>query len=171
MTNVKSSTRRSVSESTPTRRSATDTSNTRSAEPNAPPIGLTNGPCASAQTRCDRAFPTRSLLESGAQVALVTDSPVAGFDPREALVATRLRRRSCSAQAPHDDRRLSALNALHGYTTCVAAAGGEKSALAVGAGPELINFGTCPVESPADDLVDNPVLLTVVDAEIVHRGI
>lgn len=121
--------------------------------------------------RCDRAFPTRSLVESGALVALGSDFPVARFDPREGLAATRLRRRPRSEQAPYDDQRLPALDALHGYTRWAAAAVGEKSALSVGAWADLIIFEVDPVDCPADDLVDNPVLLTVVDGEIVHRAI
>ena len=93
---------------------------------------------------CDRAFPTRSLLESGAHVALVSDFPVARFDPSEALAATRVRPRPRSERAPYDDERLSALDALHGYTIWAAAAVGEKSALTVGAGADLIIFGSTP---------------------------
>src|SRR5204862_2251874 len=42
--------------------------------------------------RCGRAFPIRSLRESGAVVALGSDWPVARYDPREGLAAARLRR-------------------------------------------------------------------------------
>ena len=102
--------------------------------------------------RCDRAFPMRSLLESGAEVALVSDFPVARFDPREGLAATCVPRRSCSAQAPDEEQGVSALNALHGLTTWAAVAVGEKGALMVGAGADLTIFGVTPVECPADDL-------------------
>ena len=47
----------------------------------------------------------------------------------------------------------------------------ERSALAVGVGAELINSGTDRVECPADGLIDNPVLMMLVDGEIVVRAI
>jgi predicted amidohydrolase YtcJ len=35
---------------------------------------------------------------------------------------------------------------------------------------DLTVFAEDPVECPADDLPDNPVLMTIVDGEIVHRA-
>jgi predicted amidohydrolase YtcJ len=111
------------------------------------------------------------MIESGAQVVLGPDFPVPRFDPREGFAATRRWQRPCSARAPYDDRRLSALDALHGSTTWAAAAVGEKGALRIGAGADLTNFAVDPVECPADDLVDNPILVAVVDVAIVLRAI
>ena len=82
-----------------------------------------------------------------------------------------MRRRPCSARAPYDDERLSALEALHGYTTWAAATVGEKSPLTVGAGADLIIFGVDSVDCRADDPIDTAVLLTVVGGEIVRRAI
>lgn len=120
--------------------------------------------------RCDRAFPTRSLVESGALLVLGSDFPVAGYDPREGLAATRLRRRPRTSAAPYDEEHLSALDALRGYTTWAAAAVRETSALRAGAWADVTVFEEDPVDCPADDLVDDTVLLTVVEGEIVHRA-
>ncbi len=60
--------------------------------------------------RCDRAFLTRSLLESGATIALGSDWPVARYDPREGMAAARLRRPPGHPdRAPYDDQALDGL--------------------------------------------------------------
>jgi predicted amidohydrolase YtcJ len=124
--------------------------------------------------RCERAFPIRSLRESGAAIALGSDWPVARFDPREGLGCTRLRRPPGERdRAPYDDQALDGLAALEGYTTGAAWVGGDEDRLG------RIREGFCaditvmeedPVDCDADDLPQNPVLLTVVDGEIVFRA-
>jgi predicted amidohydrolase YtcJ len=124
--------------------------------------------------RCDRAFRTRDLLESGAHVALGSDWPVARFDPREGLAATRLRRRpGAPERRPYDDQALSAEQALLGYTRDAAAAVGDGDRLGVlraGMLADVTVLAQDPVETPADELVDVPVRLTVVDGEVVFDG-
>lgn len=124
--------------------------------------------------RCDRAFPARALAESGAHLALGSDWPVARFDPREGLAATRLRRApGATHRAAFDDQALDALAALRGYTCDAAAAVGEGDRfgrLRAGMAGDVTVFATDPVDCPADELMQNAVLLTVVDGEIVHDG-
>jgi predicted amidohydrolase YtcJ len=124
--------------------------------------------------RCDPAFPTRSLRESGAAIALGSDWPVARYDPREGLACTRLRRPPGERdRAPYDDQALDGLAALEGYTTGAAFVGGDEHRLGrVRAGfcADLTVFAEDPVECDADDLVALPVHLTVVDGEIVFRA-
>ncbi|MFL5818915.1 MAG: amidohydrolase [Conexibacter sp.] len=123
--------------------------------------------------RCDRAFPTRSLLESGAHVTLGSDWPVARFDPREGMAATRLRRTPGERdRGPYDDQALDALQTLHGYTSAAAATVGwdKLGALRAGMWADVTVLAEDPVDCDADALVDNDVLLTVVDGEIVHDG-
>jgi len=123
--------------------------------------------------RCDRAFPIRALRESGAAIALGSDWPVARFDPREGLACTRLRRPPGERdRAPYDDQALDGLAALEGYTTGAAFVAGEEDRLGrirPGACADLTVFAADPVTCDADDLVGLPVVLTVVDGEIVHR--
>jgi hypothetical protein len=124
--------------------------------------------------RCDRAFPIRSLRETGAAIALGSDWPVARFDLREGLACTRLRRPPGERdRAPYDDEALNGLAALEGYTTGAAWVGGDEGRLG------RIREGFCaditvlqedPVDCDADDLPQVPVLLTVVDGEIVFRA-
>jgi len=124
--------------------------------------------------RCDRAFRTRDLLDSGAHVALGSDWPVARFDPREGLAATRLRRRpGAPERRPYDDQALSAIDALLGYTRAAAAAVGDGERLGMlraGMLADVTVLAQDPVDCPADELVDVPVRLTVVDGEVVFDG-
>jgi predicted amidohydrolase YtcJ len=126
------------------------------------------------EERCDRAFPTRDLLESGATVTLGSDWPVARYDPREGMAAARLRRPpGHPARDPYDDQAISALDALAGYTTAAAFTGGDTGRLGQvtpGFFADLTVFADDPVEVGADALLELPVLMTVVDGEIVFRA-
>ena len=121
-----------------------------------------------------RAFPTRSLRESGALVALGSDWPVARFDPRLGLSAASLRRPPGERdRQPYDDQALDALAALAGYTTTAAATVGEEARLGrvrAGFAADLTVFADDPVECDPDELPELPVVLTVVDGQIVHRA-
>jgi predicted amidohydrolase YtcJ len=123
--------------------------------------------------RCERAFLIRSLHESGAVVALGSDWPVARFDPREGLAAARLRRPpSRPDRQPYDDQALDGLAALEGYTKRAALAVGDDDRLGrirVGFCADLTVFGSDPVDCDPDELPADPVLMTVVDGEIVFR--
>ena len=123
--------------------------------------------------RCDRAFPIRSLRESGAALALGSDWPVARFDPREGLACARLRRPPGERdRRPYDDEAIDGLAALEGYTTGAAFVGGDEHRLGrvrVGFCADLTVFADDPVSCDADDLTALPVVLTVVDGEIVFR--
>ena len=76
--------------------------------------------------RCDRAFLTRALLESGATIALGSDWPVARFDPREGIaVGAAAPAAGHPDRAAYDDQAIDGLAALHGYTTGAALTGGD----------------------------------------------
>jgi predicted amidohydrolase YtcJ len=124
--------------------------------------------------RCERAFPIRSLRESGAAISLGSDWPVARYDAREGLAAARLRRPPGERdRAPYDDQAIDGLAALEGYTTGAAFVGGDEHRLGrvrTGFCADLSVFAEDPVDCDADDLVDLPVILTVVDGEVVHRA-
>ena len=121
-----------------------------------------------------RAFPIRSLHESGAVVALGSDWPVARFDPRLGLSAARLRRPPGDGERPaYDDEAIDASTALAGYTTAAATTVGEEGRLGrirPGFAADLTVFADDPVDCGADELPGLPVLLTVVDGAIVYRA-
>lgn len=123
--------------------------------------------------RCDRAFRTRDILDTGALLTLGTDWPVARYDPRRAMAWARLRREpgARDADACLPGQALTALETLYGYTAAPALTVGEgalNGRIAPGYRADLTGFAADPVETGADDLLDLPVTLTVVDGEIVH---
>jgi predicted amidohydrolase YtcJ len=125
--------------------------------------------------RAARAFPIRSLLESGATVTLGSDWPVARYDWRLGFAWAQLRR---APGHPERDRLgeagISALEALHGYTSTpaeVVGAGDRLGRVREGYLADLTVLAQDPVETPADEIVDVPALLTVVDGEVVHRAL
>ena len=123
--------------------------------------------------RCDRAFPTRSLWESGAIVSLGSDWPVARFDPRIGMASAQLRHAPGNGKEPFDDQALTGLQALIGYTANPAYVISEEHRLgriAVGYCADLTAFAEDPATCPPEDLVANPVRLTMVDGEAVYRG-
>ena len=124
--------------------------------------------------RCDRAFLTRELLESGAVLALGSDWPVARFDPREGIASAQLRRPPRHPdRAAYDDQAIDGLAALHGYTTGAALTGGDgdrRGRLRPGMDGDVTVFAADPVDCDPDELVSLPVLATVVDGEVVFRG-
>ena len=124
--------------------------------------------------RAARGFRIKDLVGSGATVALGSDWPVAHFDPRLGMAWARLRRSpgERDAQPLTPDQRLSGLEALEGYTTGAARAVGEESTggtVKPGLRADLTAFARDPVDCDPDDLPDLPVVLTVVDGQIVFR--
>ena len=74
---------------------------------------------------------------------------------------------------PYDDQALDGLAALEGYTTAAAATIGERERLGrirPGFAADLTVFADDPVSCDPDELPELPVVLTVVDGEIVHRA-
>jgi hypothetical protein len=124
--------------------------------------------------RSGRAFPVRSLLESGATVTLGSDWPVARYDWREGVAAAQLRRPPGHPElAAYDDQAIDALTALRGYTTQPALTAGAQDRLGrvrAGYAADLTVLAEDPVDTAPDDLLQLPVLLTVVDGEITFRG-
>ncbi len=99
---------------------------------------------------------------------------MARYDPREGLAAARLRRPPGERErAPYDDQAIDGLAALEGYTTGAAFVGGDEHRLGrvrPGFCADLTGFAEDPVDCDADDLVELPVVLTVVDGEVVFRA-
>ena len=125
--------------------------------------------------RAERGFRLGDIRRSGAVLALGSDWPVAGYDPRLGMAWARLRRppgvRGSSRFNP--TQALSALEALEGYTTQAALAVGDEAVagrIKVGFRADLTGFAADPVDCDADDLPELEVLLTVVDGRVVHRA-
>jgi predicted amidohydrolase YtcJ len=125
--------------------------------------------------RCRRGFRLGDIRRSGAILALGSDWPVAGYDPREGMAWARLRRAPGERDraAYHPEQCLTALEALEGYTTEAAGVVYEddiSGRIARGMRADLSVFAEDPLECSADDLPDVPVTLTVVAGRVVHRA-
>jgi predicted amidohydrolase YtcJ len=126
-------------------------------------------------TRAARAFRTGDLRRSGAALPLGSDWPVASADPRYGMAWARLRRRPGAHDAApwEPEQALDAIAALEGYTTeaaRVVGASASSGRIAVGRHADLTGFAADPVETPADELVDLPVRLTVVAGRVAYRS-
>jgi predicted amidohydrolase YtcJ len=124
--------------------------------------------------RRKQAFRTRDLRDSGATLALGSDWMVAPFDPRIGMAWARSRRPAGMQGRGliNGGQALTGLEALEGYTTEAAKAVSEQHVsgrIKVGYRADLTAFASDPVGSDPDDLVNLPVLLTVVNGRVVHR--
>jgi predicted amidohydrolase YtcJ len=125
--------------------------------------------------RTAAAFRAQTLRSSGAILALGSDWMVAPFDPRLGMAWARLRRTPGRLEMPPraGDQSLTALQTLEGYTTGAAATISEddvSGCIKPGYRADLTGFAADPVETEADELLDLPVLMTIVDGRIVHEA-
>jgi len=121
-------------------------------------------------------MPFRKLLRrAGVRVAIGSDWPVADFDPRGILAAAQLRRRGGAPDRTPigPEQAISARMALEGYTTHAAWSVGEDEVagtLEVGKRADLTAFAVDPLVAPPDEIVDAPIVLTVVDGAVSHHA-
>ena len=125
--------------------------------------------------RAGRGWRIADLRSAGVRVALGSDWPIADFDPRGILAAAQLRRRGGAPdRAPIcPEQAISARMALEGYTTHAAWSVGEDDVagtLEVGKRADLTAFAVDPLVAPPDELVEAPIVLTVVDGAVSHRA-
>ncbi|MFC9796245.1 amidohydrolase [Streptomyces sp. NPDC127584] len=127
------------------------------------------------EERASRAWRCRDLVDSGAAVVLGSDWPIAPFPPLGVMAGARHRRPARDlGSPPHGpEQALTALEALRGMTTAAAYAAGEEheaGRLAPGFRADLTVFADSPLTTPATDLPDLPILLTVLNGRITHRA-
>jgi hypothetical protein len=125
--------------------------------------------------RAARAWRTRDLLDSGALLPLGSDWPVAQYDPRIGMAWARLRRTPGVPDAPvfEPEQALTGEEVLYGYTVANATVVGEQDVagrIVPGFRADVSAYAADPVACDPDDLIELPVLLTVVDGRIVYRG-
>jgi len=120
--------------------------------------------------RANNAWRTGDLREAGAVVALGSDWPIAPFDPRGIIAAAQTRRPAGrpDVEPVQPQQALSARAALEGYTSQYWKSVGEKGGvLEVGARADLTVLGCNPLTTAPDDFAQAPVILTMVDGEVV----
>ncbi|KUL36481.1 amidohydrolase [Streptomyces sp. NRRL F-4489] len=126
------------------------------------------------EERAARAWRCRDLADSGATVVLGSDWPIAPYEPLGVLAGARHRRPTRDlSRPPHGpEQALTALEALRGMTVHAAYAAGEEDRagrLAPGCRADLTVLGGDPLTTPATELPELPVLLTVLDGRPTHR--
>ncbi|MER7991023.1 amidohydrolase [Streptomyces noursei] len=126
------------------------------------------------EERAGRAWRCRDLTDAGATVVLGSDWPIAPYPPLGVMAGARHRRPTRDlAQPPHGpEQALTALEALRGMTVHAAHAAGEEDRagrIAPGHRADLTVLADDPLTTPATDLPQLPVLLTVLDGRPTHR--
>ncbi|MFE9458023.1 amidohydrolase [Streptomyces californicus] len=127
------------------------------------------------EERASHAWRCRDLWDAGARVVLGSDWPIAPFPPLGVMAGARHRRPGRDlTRPPHGpEQALTALEALQGMTVNAAWAAGEEheaGRIAVGHRADFTVFADSPLTTPALDLPELPVLLTVVDGRTTHRA-
>ena len=120
--------------------------------------------------RANHAWRTRDLRDAGAIVALGSDWPIAPFDPRAIIASAQTRRPAGrpDVEPVQPQQALSARAALEGYTSQYWRSVGEEGGIVeLGARADLTVVQHSPLTTAADEFAQTPVILTVVDGEIV----
>lgn len=125
--------------------------------------------------RANHAWRTRDLRDAGAIVALGSDWPIAPFDPRAIIASAQTRRPAGrpDVEPIHPQQALSARAAVEGYTNQYWMSVGEEDGIVEsGARADLTVVQHNPLTTAPDEFAQTPVILTVVDGEIVvdNRG-
>jgi len=125
--------------------------------------------------RIQGAYAWQRYLHSGARLALGSDFPVEKVDPRLGLYAA-VTRQSRDGQPPggwQPEQRLSAAEALRGFTSDAAWAGHDEAQVGTlqrGLRADFVVLDRDPLTVAADQLDDLKVLSTWVDGEPVYKA-
>ncbi|KQM82598.1 amidohydrolase [Agromyces sp. Leaf222] len=120
--------------------------------------------------RADRAWRVGDLRRRGAIVTLGSDWPIAPYDPRTSFVSAVLRRPSGRPEVEPvlPGQAISAAAAVEGYTSEFwRSVGEEGGVIAPGMRADLTAFAHNPLTTDPDEFATTPVLLTVVDGDVV----
>jgi len=123
--------------------------------------------------RSSFAFRLRDVKDAGLILALGSDWPIAPFDPRLIMADAQTRRRTevPGSDSAYPRHKLSALEALEGYTVNVhdssGAAGGR---IEVGLPADLSIFAADPLAVSPEDLSSLEVLGTYIDGKFIDLG-
>jgi predicted amidohydrolase YtcJ len=108
--------------------------------------------------RTGRAFALRSLLDSGAALAMGSDAPVSPLDPWVTIAAAVARSRG-DREPWHPEQRITVAEALAAST---------RTTVAVGQPADLIVTDTDPLAAGVDTLRRLPVAATLLGGEFTH---
>lgn len=112
--------------------------------------------------RTARAFPYRSLLETGARLELGSDAPVAPLDPWDGI-ASAISRTDDDRPPWHPEQSIPFADAL-------AAASGGRRGVAVGDVADLMVTAADPASLSPQDLRRLPVTATILGGHVTHQS-
>lgn len=124
--------------------------------------------------RIEGAYAWRRFLDAGVPLALGSDFPIEQPDPLHGLYSARTRQDPTGAPPGgwRPDQRLTAEEALHGFTTGAAyAAHAEerRGQIAVGMDADFIALPVDPIDGAPLEARNQSLQLTVVDGNVVHQ--
>ncbi|GAA4911623.1 amidohydrolase [Nesterenkonia rhizosphaerae] len=120
--------------------------------------------------RTDHQFPYRSALENGVTAASSSDAPITPPDFLEGITAMMTRRSLATGEVFGEDQIIDFEEALRSYTVAGAwqdAAEDFKGDLGEGKAADLVVLDGDLVNTPAEEIVDMKVGMTVVGGEVV----
>lgn len=120
--------------------------------------------------RAAQGWRIRDVRDRGITLALGSDWPVAPSDAREILASAQLRRQPHTADndGVRSDQRLTALQALEGFTTHAAASIGASSpALRAGAPGTFTVFADDPLTTEPDEFATTQVIMTAIAGDVI----
>jgi len=120
--------------------------------------------------RCERSYPWKSLLRSGARLMFGSDAPFDRAGPLRALQAAVLRGDGADARPFHPEQRLTLAQALQAHLEEPHRAAGwaRLGRLSPGWGADLVHFDQNLLESPPDEWHRGQVLGTWIEGARVH---
>jgi predicted amidohydrolase YtcJ len=113
--------------------------------------------------RTERAFPLRSLLDSGATLALGSDAPVAPIDPWGAMSAATTRARQDGRGPWHPEQSISRRQAL-------SASARDRHSIRVGDPADLVVLDADPLTVPDGVFAAMPVAATLLAGRFTYDG-
>jgi len=113
--------------------------------------------------RTGRAFPLRSLIDSGATLALGSDAPVAPLDPW-VTIAAAVHRRDDEREPWHPEQTITVTEAL-------AASAGGRTTVEAGDAADLAVLDADPWAASERELRELPVAATILDGRFTHRAL
>lgn len=125
------------------------------------------------EERAGRAYAYKSLLKSGAHLAMGSDAPIESIDPRKGIYAAVSRKREGEArEAWYPAERLSVEEAVRGFSFGAAYAAGDEQRRGTIAPGKLADFTALAQDifiCPEDEIPNTPIKATIVGGEIVYQ--
>jgi hypothetical protein len=125
--------------------------------------------------RCANAYVTRSFLDAGVPICFGSDAAVETLDPLKGIWAAVSRQRwdGTPKEGWYPEQRISAAQAVHGYTLGAAYASGEealKGAIQAGKLADFTVLDRDLFEVPKEEIRDIKVEMTILGGEVVYSG-